>query len=106
MYVQIVQLRVRPGLVDDFLAAFRINYEGTRREPGNIRFDLLQSRENENLFTIYEVFASAEALASHRETDHFKECVARFGTVLEGERVITAMRPVMADYMAQHQSAL
>lgn len=98
MYVQIVQLRVKPGRLDDFLAAFRINYEGTRKEPGNVQFDLLQSRNDENLFTVYEVFESEHARDVHRQTEHFKECVGRFSDVLEGDRIIQPMRPVMADY--------
>ena len=45
MFVQFVHMNVKPGRVDDFLDAFRINYEGTIREPGNVRFDVLQSPE-------------------------------------------------------------
>jgi autoinducer 2-degrading protein len=99
MYVQIVQLRVKPDRIDDFLAAFRGNYEGTRKEPGNVRFELLRSREQSNLFAVYEVFESEAARDAHRETEHFKACVGQFAELLEGDRTIQAMMPVMAEYL-------
>lgn len=98
MYVQIVHLRVKPGHVEDFIDAFRINYEGTRQEPGNVQFDLLQHQEDKNQFTVYEVFESAHALAQHRETEHYKECIRRFDTILEGVRKINVVTPIMTKY--------
>lgn len=98
MYIQIVNLRVKPGRVDDFLDAFRKNREGTRKEPGNIQFDLLRSRDDQHRFVVYEVFASEAALAAHRQTDHYKECNRRFTDILEGDRRIDVMRSVMTDH--------
>lgn len=99
MYIQVVELRVKDGKIDEFLEAFRINYEGTIKEPGNVQFDLLQSKEEKNLFMVYEVFRSEDALAEHRQTPHFKECVGRFDRLLEGERKINPMSAVMARYL-------
>lgn len=100
MHVQIVKLVVKPNHVDDFLEAFRINYEGTRQEPGNVHFHLLQDQEDEHRFTVYEVFRSAEALAIHRRTRHYEECVGRFDGVLEGTRTIEVLNPIMADFLS------
>lgn len=99
VFVQIVTLTVKEGHIDQFLEAFRINYEGTRREPGNVEFHLLRSRSEPRRFTVYEVFRSEEALAAHRATDHYKECIRRFEDLLEGDRSIEVMTPVMADYL-------
>jgi (4S)-4-hydroxy-5-phosphonooxypentane-2,3-dione isomerase len=97
MYIQIVNLRVKPGRVDDFLDAFRKNREGTRKEPGSIQFDLLRSRNDQHRFVVYEVFESEDALAAHRQTEHYKECNRRFSDILEGDRSIDVLRPVMMD---------
>ena len=56
MFVQFVHIKVKPGRVEDFLEVFRINYEGTIREPGNFRFDVLQDPKDPTNFLVYEVF--------------------------------------------------
>lgn len=62
MLIQMVSINVKQGHAADFLEAFRINYEGTRQEPGNLRFDVLRNPDDDHSFVIYEVFKSPEAL--------------------------------------------
>ena len=61
---------------DEFIAAFQGNCEGTRKEPGNLRFDLLCDPKDENSFSVYEIFEDEAALETHRETLHYRRCVA------------------------------
>ncbi len=77
MLIQLVTIHIKDGHDAEFLEAFRINYEGTRQEPGNIRFDVLRDQANPNTFVIYEVFASAEAVEAHRAPNTTRNaCVA------------------------------
>ncbi|HHJ13634.1 MAG TPA: antibiotic biosynthesis monooxygenase [Gammaproteobacteria bacterium] len=71
MHVTLVQVRVKPGHADDFFAATRANHEASIREPGNLRFDVLQSPDDENHFLLYEAYRSAEDAAAHKETEHY-----------------------------------
>jgi autoinducer 2-degrading protein len=48
------------------------NHTGTRTEPGNHRFDVLQSAEDPGRFLLYEVFESQQAVEAHRNTDHYR----------------------------------
>ncbi|HHH45787.1 MAG TPA: antibiotic biosynthesis monooxygenase [Thiotrichales bacterium] len=41
------------------------------REPGNLRFDVLQSEEDPARFVLYEVYVDEAAAAAHKETDHY-----------------------------------
>ncbi|NNU79886.1 autoinducer-2 (AI-2) modifying protein LsrG [Halovulum dunhuangense] len=100
MFVQIVRINVKPDRVEDFLDAFRLNYEGTIREPGNVRFDVLQDPEDETRFTIYEVFTSAEAVDEHRKTEHYKETVARLDDIMTGNRTKEVFDLVMSDKLS------
>ncbi len=75
MFVQLVHIRIKPGHVEEFLDVFRINFEGTRKEPGNRRFDVLRDPDDENHFVIYEAFEDAAAVDAHRKTDHYKATV-------------------------------
>ena len=101
MLIQMVSINVKPGHAAEFLEAFRINYEGTRQEPGNVRFDVLRNPEDENSFTIYEVFTSPEAVDEHRKTTHYQECVRRIDPILAGPRTKTFYQVEMADFLGE-----
>lgn len=97
MFVQLVHIQVKPDRIEDFLDAFRINYEGTTREPGNLRFDVLQDPEDETRFTIVEIFRSAESVDDHRRTEHYKTTVALLEDIMTGPRSKDIYRLVMSD---------
>lgn len=71
MHVTLVHVRVRPEAVDAFIAATRANHAASVQEPGNRRFDVLQSPEDPTRFLLYEAYASAEAAAAHKSTPHY-----------------------------------
>jgi autoinducer 2-degrading protein len=72
MVVYCVQVQVRKGHEEEFRAATLTNHEATRRELGNIRFDVLQAEEDSGRFFLYEVYRSDEAVSAHKETPHYK----------------------------------
>jgi len=71
MHVTLVHVHVKPERVEDFVAATRANHEAAVREPGNRRFDVLQSTEDPSRFVLYEAYASAEDAAAHKGTAHY-----------------------------------
>ncbi|CAK0795293.1 unnamed protein product [Prorocentrum cordatum] len=68
----VVQLEIEPERVDDFISVMTKDLEGSRTEPGCLRFDLLRDQVDKNKFTLFEVYKDADALAAHREMPHFK----------------------------------
>jgi len=73
MYIVCVNIHVKPEYVDDFILATQKNYTGTRKEAGNLRFDVLQDREEANRFFLYEVYETEEAFKAHQQTAHYLE---------------------------------
>jgi autoinducer 2-degrading protein len=71
MHVTVVTVRVRPEHVDDFIAATRANHLASVQEPGNLRFDVLQSADDPDSFILYEAYASAADAAAHKQTAHY-----------------------------------
>ena len=71
MHVTLVHVRVIPEHVQDFIAATRANHVASVREPGNRRFDVLQSPEDPTEFVLYEAYASATDAAAHKATAHY-----------------------------------
>ena len=50
MYVTIVYVSVKSNKIEDFKAACQLNHENSILEPGNLRFDILQSAEDPTTF--------------------------------------------------------
>lgn len=71
MIATFVHIWVRPDELDRFLAATVENHHETRREKGNIRFDVLRDEADRNKFVLYEVFESDEAIALHKTMPHY-----------------------------------
>lgn len=71
MYVTLVTVRVRPERTDDFIAATRANHLASVQEPGNRRFDVLQSADDPVNFILYEAYVSAADAAAHKQTAHY-----------------------------------
>ena len=66
-----VHARVKPDAVEAFRAASLANAEASRREPGVVRFDLLQDRDDAVRFVLVEIYRGKEAAAAHKETAHY-----------------------------------
>ena len=79
MYVVVVNVHVKPESVNDFIAATGANHLGTRREPLNVRFDVLRRTDDPNRFVFYEVYQDESGFTAHQQTAHYakwKETVA------------------------------
>ncbi|MBF0566081.1 MAG: antibiotic biosynthesis monooxygenase [Nitrospirae bacterium] len=72
MYVTSVNVYVKKDHVEDFIEATRANHEGSVKEPGNMRFDVLQGIADPAKFLLYEAYESEEAAKAHKETPHYK----------------------------------
>jgi autoinducer 2-degrading protein len=71
MFIVHVFIQVKPEKVDDFIAASLENARASLKEPGTLRFDVLQDREDKNHFVLVEVYRTKEDTASHKETVHY-----------------------------------
>ena len=71
MYVTLVHVRVKAENIDAFIDACRWNHEASVKEPGNRRFDILQSAEDASIFMLYEAYESKETAVAHKETAHY-----------------------------------
>ncbi len=71
MHVTLVTVRVIPGHIDDFIEASRRNHAASVQEPGNRRFDILQSPDDPATFLLYEAYASKADAVAHKETAHY-----------------------------------
>jgi autoinducer 2-degrading protein len=71
MHATIVYIRVKPEHLEEYLEAIRENHEKSVLEPGNLRFDILQSPEDPTQFITYMAYEDEASANAHRETAHY-----------------------------------
>jgi len=71
MYVTIVHVSVQPEHVEDFRHACRVNHAQSIKEPGNLRFDVLQRTDDPCRFVLYEAYQTKVHAAAHKDTAHY-----------------------------------
>lgn len=71
MYVVSVQVHVRSDQIPQFITATLDNARNSRKEPGNVRFDVLQSEAAPEHFLLYEAYHTPEDFAAHQQTEHY-----------------------------------
>jgi len=67
----VVRLEVKPDRIDDFLKLVSFNAGESRKEPGNLRFDVIRSADNPTLYRLYEVYHDEAAVRAHQATPHY-----------------------------------
>ncbi|CAG9232691.1 Antibiotic biosynthesis monooxygenase [Paraburkholderia tropica] len=65
--------------VGDLEAELRNMVVHSRREPGNLRYDLLRRADGTPGFHVYETYADEAAIQAHRDSPHYVAFRAKIG---------------------------
>jgi quinol monooxygenase YgiN len=68
----VATLTVKPETRAEFIAAAAACIAATRKEPGNIAYDLHESVTDHSRMVFVEQWENAEALVPHRSAEHMK----------------------------------
>jgi len=49
------------------------NAQNTRKEPKNIRFDVLECLDDPNRFFLYEIYHDSTGVDDHKQTEHYQK---------------------------------
>ena len=71
----IATVTVKPEYKDDVLKAIKAVVDATRKESGNIFYDVFEDINNPLKFVFIETWKSQEAIGSHNKSVHFNEFV-------------------------------
>ena len=72
MLIVHVHVHVKPDCVEAFRKATVENARNSVKEPGCVRFDVVQQQDDPTRFVFVEVYRSVEESAAHKETAHYK----------------------------------
>lgn len=78
-------IRARPGLGDELGRRLGTLVEPARAESGNINYDLHRSKDDADVWVLYENWKAPSDLAAHFELPYMKAFVAALPEVLQGE---------------------
>jgi quinol monooxygenase YgiN len=71
MHIVHVEVHVKPESVDAFRRATMDNARSSLREPGVVRFDVVQRSDDPTRFVLVEVYRTRDDPPRHRETAHY-----------------------------------
>lgn len=89
MIVTFVHVWVKEENKNEFINATIENHKESVKEPGNLRFDILQDDKDPLKFVLYEAYESEECAANHKSTKHYLK-----------------WRDTVADWMAQPREGI
>ncbi len=76
-----VHVWIKPEHVEDFIEASIENHSHSKKENGNLRFDVCQDASDPCKFLLYEAYVDDQSAAGHKETAHYlkwRDTVAPF----------------------------
>src|SRR6266699_2256283 len=100
MLVVHVHVRIRPGQVEEFLAATLTNARASLGEPGVLRFDIIQDEADPAHVVLVEVYRDGDASAAHKLTPHYaawRDAVAEMMAQPRASTRFSAVFPVVSD---------
>lgn len=72
MYIVHVYAHVKDKFLEAFQQATLKNARNSVKEPGIVRFDVVQQKDEPARFVLVEVYKTKEDVAKHKETEHYK----------------------------------
>jgi (4S)-4-hydroxy-5-phosphonooxypentane-2,3-dione isomerase len=101
MYVVCVHVHVKAEQCQAFIEATLENARNTRREPGNLRFDVIQQVDDCDRFVLLEVYDDEAAMKAHKETPHYAQWAAAVAPWMAERRKGVRYTPVFPEKREQ-----
>lgn len=68
----LVNVHVLPEAVEGFRSASLANAAASIREPGVVRFDVIQEASDPTRFVLIEVYRDTDGATAHKQTAHYQ----------------------------------
>src|SRR5215469_4376196 len=83
-FTLLVRIQVKEGAGDQFESAFAKARTATRKEKGNLAYDLNRDTQDPSRYLVYERWKDLAALEAHLKTPHLKALLAELPKVADG----------------------
>jgi (4S)-4-hydroxy-5-phosphonooxypentane-2,3-dione isomerase len=79
MYTVILFTKVRPQHIDDYIVNMRVCAEATNKEPGCIRYEVMQDADDPTMMCLFQVFQDQAAYQVHQDAKHHRVWIEMSG---------------------------
>jgi quinol monooxygenase YgiN len=94
-YVQLAEIEIDPGQLEDYKAAVREQIEtAVRVEPGVLVLYAVSEKDNPTHVRVFEIYRDADAYRSHLESAHFKKYKATTEKMVKSLKLVQTA-PIM-----------
>ncbi|USD35101.1 MULTISPECIES: putative quinol monooxygenase [Vibrio] len=91
MYCIIVSNRVKKGREENYITIMNENAKAScQNELGCVQFDVIRDLNDPQLFHLYEIYQSQEALTEHKQTEHYLASRVQLADIVVEQSVIRA----------------
>jgi quinol monooxygenase YgiN len=88
-HVKVMAILVaRPGKGGELRSLLDGMVEPSRKEPGNLRYDLWRDQTDPKRFVLDELYADEDAVAAHRATPHFQAYLSSINDLAERSALV------------------
>jgi quinol monooxygenase YgiN len=94
-FTLVIKFKVKQGQGAKFEAAMAKAVKETRKEKGNLAYELSRSAKGSN-YIIYERWENLAALGAHLKTDYYKNASAAVEPLVDGDIEVDLLVPVPA----------
>lgn len=98
MLIEQVEVHLKPGCVASFRMVEAENARHRHTEPGVVRVDVVQHRDDPTRFPLSEVYRDADATARHQETSHCQAWLGSVADMMVEPRLCVISGSVFPDY--------
>ncbi len=92
-FTMIVFVKIKDSGASKFEAAFSKGRAGTRKEKGNISYEMSRSTKNPAEYIVYERWTNFAALQKHMLEPHFTAMIGEIGEWLDGPPSVKVFTP-------------
>ncbi len=93
-FTLITPVQVKEGAGKQFEAAFAKTVTATRKEKGNLAYDLNRDTQAPSRYMVYEHWKDLAALEAHLNTPYVKALLAELPKMIDGEPETQVLLPV------------
>lgn len=84
----VARAEIMPGKEQEFVELANTLIEATRKEEGNLSYNLYQNSQLQSSFLFYEEYKDQRAIDAHASSKHFKTFAASIQSLLASELII------------------
>jgi quinol monooxygenase YgiN len=93
-FTLLVTVKVKDGAGEKLEAAFKPAAAATRKEAGNLVYQMSRDTDHPDTYVLYERWKNLDALKEHMDTDYLKKLLAGLGEMAAGPPEIKVLTPV------------